>query len=59
MTTHLIKFKIKDGQIHIKCPKVTSEEYKKIATQIHRIVNLDVLDVLQQHNFNASIKVDL
>jgi len=59
MTTHLIKFKIKDGQIYIKCPKVTPEEYKKIATQIHRIVNLDVLDVLQQHNFNASIKVDL
>lgn len=56
MSTHLIKFTIKDGKIHIKYPKVTAEQYKKIATHIHKVVSLDVL---QQHNFNASIKVEL
>lgn len=56
MSTRLIKFKIKDGKIHIKCPNVTSEQYEKIATQIHRVVNQSVI---QNNNFNASIKVEL
>jgi len=55
MSERLIKFKIKDGKIHIKCPNVTSDEYKKIATQIHKVVNESVL---QNNNFNASIKVN-
>ncbi len=56
MTTHLIKFHIKDGKIYVKTPKVTPEQYEKIANQILRVVNSDVL---QQHNFTASIKINL
>jgi len=55
MSVNLIKFKIRDGKIHIKCPKVTSEQYEKIATQIHKVVNQSVL---QNNNFNGSIKVE-
>ena len=56
MSVNLIKFKIRDGKIHIKCPKVTTEQYEKIATQIHRVVNQSVL---QNNNFNGSIKVEI
>lgn len=56
MKTLNIKFEIKNGKIHIKCPKVTLDEYKRIADHIHKVVTPNVI---QTHNFKSSINVEL
>jgi hypothetical protein len=49
-----VKFRIVNGKIHIKHMKVTPDEYKRIAEVINHVVSPDVL---QKHNFNASVEV--
>ena len=49
-----VRFRVVDGKIHLKNLQVTPEEYVKIAEQINNLVDRDIL---QNHNFNASINV--
>jgi hypothetical protein len=51
-----VKFTIKNGKIHLKYPKVSHEDYKKIASHIHQVVNPTILE---KHDFNASVRIEL
>ena len=51
-----VKFKVVNGNIHLKNLQVTPEEYKYVAEVINKLVDRDVL---RNHNFNASINVTL
>ena len=51
-----VKFTIKNGKIHLKYPKVSHEDYKKIASHIHQVVNPTNLE---KHDFNASVRIEL
>lgn len=51
-----VRFKIKDGKIHLKNLHVTPEEYVRIAEIITKVVDVGVF---KNHNFNASISVVL
>lgn len=51
-----VRFKIKDGKIHLKNLRVTPEEYVRIAEIITKVVDVGVF---KNHNFNASISVVL
>jgi hypothetical protein len=51
-----VKFRIVDGKVHMKNLNVSPEEYKKIADKINSVIDRDVL---QNHNFNASISITI
>ena len=51
-----VKFKIVDGNIHMKNLNVSPKEYERIAEKIHSIIDRDIL---KNHNFNASINITI
>ena len=51
-----VRFKVVDGKVHVKNLSVSPDEYKRIAEKINNVVGHDLL---QRHNFSASIDVTL
>lgn len=51
-----VKFKIVDGKVHVKNLNVSPKEYERIAEKINSIIDRDILN---NHNFNASINITI